>query len=73
MLFDPEDGFAEAFGALIPPPLMEVLREGSKDQVIAQAKFLPLLAARLKWPQKFKRCGGRRVLNFIDNDGRASD
>jgi hypothetical protein len=69
VLFDPEDGFAEAFGALIPPPLMEVLREGSKDQVIAQAELLPLLAARLKWPQKFKRCGGRRVLNFIDNDG----
>jgi hypothetical protein len=69
VLLDPADGFAEAFGAWIPPPLMEVIREGTKDQVIAQAELLPLLAARKKWRHRFEQHGGRRVLNFIDNDG----
>ena len=69
VLLDPADGFAEAFGAWIPPPLMKVIREGTKDQVIAQAELPPLLAARKKWEHKFKQRGGRRVLNFIDNDG----
>ena len=60
VLLDPEDGFAEAFGALIPPPLMEVIREDTKDQVVAQAELLPLLAARVKWPHKFRRSGGTK-------------
>ena len=54
---------------MIPPPLMDVIREGTKHQVVAQAELLPLLAARKKWAHKFHRSGGRRVFNFVNNDG----
>ena len=69
VIFDPITGTKEAFGAAIPEPFLNVLREeGHTNQVIAQAEILPVIFARVKWNHLMTAAGGRRVLWFVDND-----
>jgi hypothetical protein len=66
VMYDPEDGACEYFGAQCGDSLLGVLsRQGHKTQVVGQSELLPCLAARIIWAERLRN---RLVINYIDND-----
>ena len=67
VLFDPEDGTVEAFGAEMCEELRFFLsQEGLKTQLITQAEILPMLVSRIIWTPRLL---DRDVLHYVDNEG----
>jgi hypothetical protein len=67
VLFDPEDGSVEAFGAEMCEELKSLLsEEGKKTQLITQAEILPMVVSRIIWSPKLL---GRDILHYVDNEG----
>jgi hypothetical protein len=66
VMFDPEDGALETFGAYIQPDLMHILTDGwDKMQIVGQSELVPCVAAKQVWR---KRLRGRLVFHYIDNE-----
>jgi len=53
------------FGCEVPDDITMLWRAGGSRQVIGQAEVLPILAAKLTWPQLLRNT---RVLFFVDNE-----
>ncbi|CAE8583271.1 unnamed protein product [Polarella glacialis] len=65
-VFDRQSRRMEHFGLKVPRMLLEHWRElGGSSHVIAQVELLPVLLARIAWPELFLH---RSVIVFIDNN-----
>ena len=66
VLYDPVDGFVDAFGDKLPPAILAKLSPGGvKRQVVGQAELFPCWAARVLWQDRLQ---GRPVVHFVDNE-----
>ena len=66
VIYDPSDGFIDAFGGKLPPEVLAKLSPGGrKRQVVGQAELFPCWAARVIWHERLR---GRPIVHFIDNE-----
>jgi hypothetical protein len=66
MIFDPEDGTVECYGAVVSPAFVDTWKSTAEQtQVIGQAEIFPVLVAKLTWQ---RRLAGRKAIYFIDNE-----
>ena len=65
VLYDPEDGRFEFFGAVLTEETIAPWIAEGKEQVICQAELLAVPLAFVTWEDVIR---GREVISFIDND-----
>jgi hypothetical protein len=65
VIVDPSGKFRGHFGAVVPTFVLDALGLSGQRQVVGQAELLPILLARLAWPDLLR---GVPVISFVDND-----
>ena len=65
VLWVPGTSGVRCFGVRVPEHVVAAWRTTTSRQVIAQAELIPVLLARLTWPNELR---GVRVLIFVDNN-----
>ena len=66
IMLDPVDRAFRYFADVVPNDITDSWRADGSQQIIHQGELLPQLIARMVWA---RRCAGRNLLIFVDNEG----